>query len=138
MHDRNKAALLSFLSEQRTRVSTSTCSRGEPSKEYKVSRPLNLTVENIVLTENLTADLIHAHSGWKGFGCVRVLVRWAKCKRLTNRLPNISLITLSPPGTDRILRVDASPHTRGSNFWGSRSIFQILDMRKLTFLLKAI
>ena len=41
---------------------------------------------------------------------VKVLVRWAKGKRLTNRLPNLSLITLSSPGTDRILRVDAPPH----------------------------
>ena len=68
---------------------------------------------------------------------VRVLVRWAKGKRLTNCLPNLSLMTLSPPGTDRILRVDAPPHTRGSNFWGSRSDFQIPDMiRKLPFLKK--
>ena len=29
--------------------------------------------------------------------------------------------------------VNVSP-TRGSNFWGSRSIFKILDMRKFTFL----
>ena len=41
---------------------------------------------------------------------VKVLVRWAEGKRLTDRLPNLSLITLSPPGTDRILRVDAPPH----------------------------
>ena len=32
---------------------------------------------------------------------VKVLVRWATGKRLTSRLPNQSLITLSPPGTDR-------------------------------------
>ena len=68
---------------------------------------------------------------------VKVLVRWAKSKMLTDRLCNVIHITLSPPGTDRILRVDAQS-TRGSNFWGSRSIFQILDMRKLTFLLKVI
>ena len=41
---------------------------------------------------------------------VTVLVRWAEGERLANRLPNLSLITLSPPGTDRILRVDAPPH----------------------------
>ena len=41
---------------------------------------------------------------------VKVLVRWAEGERLTYRLPNLSLITLSPPGTDRILRVDALPH----------------------------
>ena len=40
----------------------------------------------------------------------QVLVRWAKGKRLTNRLPNLNLITLSPSGTDGVLRVDAPPH----------------------------
>ena len=62
---------------------------------------------------------------------VRVLVRWAKGTRLTNRLPNLSLVTISPPGTDRIL-TGRRATIRGSNFWGSRSIFQVLDMRKLT------
>ena len=41
---------------------------------------------------------------------VRVLVRSAKGKWLTNRLPNLSLVTLPPPGTDRIFRVDTPPH----------------------------
>ena len=62
---------------------------------------------------------------------VKVLVRWAKDKRLTNCLPNLSLITLSPPGTDPIL-TGRRATTRGSNFWGSRSLFQVLDRRKLT------
>ena len=34
---------------------------------------------------------------------VKVLVCWAKGKRLANPLPNPSLLTLSPPGTNRIL-----------------------------------
>ena len=33
---------------------------------------------------------------------VKVSVRWAKGKRLTDRLPNLRLVTLSPPGTDRV------------------------------------
>ena len=41
---------------------------------------------------------------------VRVLVRWAKGKRLTDCLSNLSLTTLCLPGTDRILQVDAPPH----------------------------
>ena len=41
---------------------------------------------------------------------VLLLVRWGQDKMLTNRLPNLSLITFSPPGTDRIERVDAPPH----------------------------
>ena len=67
---------------------------------------------------------------------LEVLVRWAKGTRLTNRLPNLSLIIIPPPGTDRIF-TGRRATTRGSNFWGSRSHFQILDMRKLTFLLKS-
>ena len=31
----------------------------------------------------------------------QVLVRWATGKRLTHRLPNLSLTTLSPPGAQR-------------------------------------
>ena len=48
--------------------------------------------------------------GNKMSGALCVMVFWAKGKRLTNRLPILSLITLSPPGTDRILRVNAPPH----------------------------
>ena len=70
---------------------------------------------------------------------VKALVRWATGKRLTYRLPKLSLTTLSPwsGGMSRSrpdTRVDVSP-TRGFNSWGPReSIYQILDMRKLTFL----
>ena len=32
----------------------------------------------------------------------KALVRWATGKSITNRLPKLSLITLSPPGADRI------------------------------------
>ena len=58
------------------------------------------------------------------FADAKVSVRWAKGKRLTNRLPTPSLMTLSPPGTDRILRVDPPP-TRG---W-----FQFLGIQKNFF-----
>ena len=65
-----------------------------------------------------------------------VLVRWAKGKRLTDRLPNLCLITLSPPGTDRILRVDAPPHAVPIS-GDTKAFFRFLTyMRKLTFLLK--
>ena len=57
---------------------------------------------------------------------VKELFRWATGKRLTYRLPKLSLLTLPPPWNGPDVRVNASP-TRDSNCWGSRSIFQILD-----------
>ena len=39
---------------------------------------------------------------WSRNVSVKALVRWAISKRLTDRLPKLSLITHSPPGTDRI------------------------------------
>ena len=38
------------------------------------------------------------------FPCVKELVRWATGKRLTDRLPELSPITLSPPSEQRGLR----------------------------------
>ena len=38
--------------------------------------------------------------GWFLEG-VEALVRWVTCKRLTNRLPKLSLITLPPPSEQR-------------------------------------
>ena len=35
---------------------------------------------------------------------VKALGLWATSRRLTNRLPKLSLTTLSPPGTDRVFR----------------------------------
>ena len=67
--------------------------------------------------------------------CVKALVRWATGKRLTNRLPKLSLITFPPwnGGSFRSrpdTRVDVSP-TRGFIFWGSReSSYHILHTRK--------
>ena len=65
---------------------------------------------------------------------VKVLVRWAKGKMLTNHLPNLSLTTPFPPWNEPDIYTGrrVTP-ARGSNFWGSISIFQILDMRKFTF-----
>ena len=49
----------------------------------------------------------------EGLSFVKVLVRWAKGKRLTNRVvPNLSLITLSPPETDRIYGSTRDTNTR--------------------------
>ena len=42
---------------------------------------------------------------------VKFFVRWAEGKRLSDHLPDLSPITpRPPPGTDRIVRVDAPPH----------------------------
>ena len=64
---------------------------------------------------------------------VKALVRWANGKRLTDRLPNVSLIPSPPPWNWPDIRVSVSP-TGGSKFWASTSIVQILHMRKFTFL----
>ena len=50
------------------------------------------------------------------------LVRWATGKRLTNRLPNLSLTTLSPPLNSGILVVRMGPYvpTPKYNLWGPR------------------
>ena len=55
---------------------------------------------------------------------VKVLVRWAKGKRLTDRVSNLSLITLSSPGTDRIIYGS----TRDTN-----TRFQLLGIQKYFF-----
>ena len=67
-----------------------------------------------------TSHQEYPSSSRAGETCVKVLVRWAKGKRLTNRLPSLSLTTISPPGTDRIYG-----STRGTN-----SRFQFLGIRK--------
>ena len=71
--------------------------------------------------------------------CVKALVRWATGKRLTNRLPKLSLITLSPPLNRGILGLRMGlyvPTPRFFTFSGDpgRVIYQVLDMRKFTFL----
>ena len=55
---------------------------------------------------------------------VKALVRWATGKRLTNRLPKLSLITLSPPLNSEILGLRMGPHVPTPRFfynlWGPR------------------
>ena len=51
---------------------------------------------------------------------VKILVRWGKGKRSTGRLSNLSKPL--PPWNGPDMRVDVPP-TRGSNLWGSKSIF---------------
>ena len=68
---------------------------------------------------------------------VEALVRWATGKRLTNRLPKLSLITLSPPLNSGILRM--GPYVPTLKFFTisgdpGRVIYRILDMRKFAFL----
>ena len=72
-----------------------------------------------------------ANSRFRSF-IVRVLVRWVGGERLTHRLPYISLITLPDMERTGFTGRRVTP-TRASNFWVSRNIFQILDMRKFTF-----
>ena len=70
---------------------------------------------------------------------VMALVRWAAGKSLTNRLPKLSLITLSPPLTSGILGLRMGPYVPAPKFFTISGdpggvIRQILDMRKFTFL----
>ena len=56
--------------------------------------------------------------------CVMSLVRWATGERLTNRLPKLSLITLSPPLNSGILGLCMGPYVPipkfFCNLWGPR------------------
>ena len=70
---------------------------------------------------------------------MKALVRWATGKRLTNRLPKLSLITLSPPLNSGILGLRTGPYVPTPKFLMisgdlGREIYQVLDMRKFTFL----
>ena len=55
---------------------------------------------------------------------MKPLVRWATGKRLTNRLPKLSLITLSPPLNSGILGLRMGPYVPTPklffNLWGAR------------------
>ena len=74
---------------------------------------------------------------------VKALVRRATGRRLTNRLPKLSLITLSSPLNSGILGLRMGPYVPTPKFFtisgdpGRRVIYQILDMKKFTFLQKA-
>ena len=48
---------------------------------------------------------------------VKALVRWATGKRLTNRLPKLSLITLSPPLNSGILGLRMGPYVPTPEFF---------------------
>ena len=70
------------------------------------------------------------------FDVVKALVRLDTGKRLTNRLPKLSLVTPWNGGTFRSrpdIRVDVSP-TRGSNLWGPTEYFSGLTWGSSTFL----
>ena len=60
----------------------------------------------------------------RGGECYKALVRWATGKRLTNRLPKLSLITLSPPLNSGILGLRMGPYVPTPKFfynlWGPR------------------
>ena len=70
---------------------------------------------------------------------MKTLVRWATGKRLTNRLPKLSLITLSPPLNSGFLGLCMGPYVPTPKFFTisgdpGRVIYQILDVGKFTFL----
>ena len=70
---------------------------------------------------------------------MKALVRWPTGKRLTNRLPKLSIITLSPPLNSGILGLRIGLYVSTPKFFTisgdpGRAIYQILDMRKYTFL----
>ena len=70
---------------------------------------------------------------------VKALVRWAIGKRLTNRLPELSLITLSPPLNSGILGLRMGLYVPTPKFFynllGTQGVIdQILYMRKYAFL----
>ena len=54
----------------------------------------------------------------------KALIRWATDERLSNRLPKLSLITLSPPINSGILGLRMGPDVPPPNFfsdlWGPR------------------
>ena len=65
---------------------------------------------------------------------VKALVRWATGKRLTNRLPKLSLVTLSPPLNSGILghrRTCVLRSSLQSLVDPGTVVYQILDMRKI-------
>ena len=64
---------------------------------------------------------------------VKALVRWATGKRLTNRLPKLSLTTLSPPLNSGILGLRMGPYVPTPKFFTisgdpGRVIYQILGL----------
>ena len=66
-------------------------------------------------SQNRDTEILH---------CVKALVRWATGERLTNRLPKVSLITLSPPLDSGILGLRMGPYVPTPKFvyniWGPR------------------
>ena len=73
---------------------------------------------------------------------VKALVGWATDNRSTHRLHKLGLITLSPPLNTGILGLRMGPYVPTPKFFTisgdpGRVIYDILDMRKFTFLLKA-
>ena len=63
---------------------------------------------------------------------MKALVGWATGKSLTNRLPKLSLVTLSPPLNSGILGHRMGPYVPTPKFFSGdpgRAIHQILDMR---------
>ena len=66
----------------------------ESSKKYLLQGELPPKRANFKIKPGLTLVGLQPYFGDK-LPCVKVLVRWAKGKRLTNRLPNLSFTTLT-------------------------------------------
>ena len=84
-----------------------------------------------------------AGSGVGRHAVVKALVRSATGKRLNNRLPKLSLITLPPSLNSGILGLRMRPYVPTPKFFTTsgdprRVIHQILDMRKYVFSLKSV
>ena len=72
---------------------------------------------------------------------VKALVRWATGKSLTNRLPKLSLVTLSPPLNSGILGLRMGPYVPTQNLfynlWGPReSDFSYSSHEEIHFFFK--
>ena len=66
---------------------------------------------------------------------MKALVRWATGKRLTNSVPKLSLITLSPPLNSGILGLRMGPYVPTPKFFTISGdpgtvIYQILDIHE--------
>ena len=72
-------------------------------------------------------------------GSAKALVGWATGKRLTDRLPKVSPTTLSPLLNSGVFGLRMGPYVPSPKFLTisgdpGRVIYQILDMRKYTYL----
>ena len=110
-------------------------------KQKKISRSLAYSVDLSSICpyrQEYLDGYARTPRSYVGLG-VKTLVRWATGERLTNRLPKLCLITLSPPLNSGKRGLRMGPYVPTPKFFTisgdpGRVIYQILDMRKFTFL----